>query len=340
VLPIINYLLPGAQQLNKPAIDRAKQHYSAILVRLAQGIPPVSRDERHVAALFPGAGSSQLIKASESIRTQIGQRERFREGVVRSGAYLPEIRRIFREYNLPVELAYLPHVESSFNPEAYSKAGASGLWQFTRSTGKTYMRIDDLIDERQDPIIASHAAAKFLKRNHSLLDSWPLALTAYNYGTSGMMRAKKAKGSYEKIFLEYQEGYFKFASRNFYPSFLAALRVAHRFEQDPSLSRHKPTPTTTVRLSNPVSLATISRNFNVHITTLTKLNPAFQTPIIRGGKHLPPGYQLKLPATGRSQTPFLVIEADQKRRKNHNATINTLTIQASQKPRKNYTYLQ
>jgi len=233
------------------------------------------------------------------------------------------------------------------------------------------MRIDDLIDERQDPIIASHAAAKFLKRNHSLLDSWPLALTAYNYGTSGMMRAKKAKGSYEMIFLEYQEGYFKFASRNFYPSFLAALRVAQRFEQEPSLSRHKPTPTTIVRLSNPASLNTVSRNFNVNITTLKTLNPAIQAPVFQGGQQLPRGYQLKIPATGRNQTQHVTIEADQKLRKSRNANINiikaphpaakaspfkgdqqvlpaitanvkqqTIIIQANQKPRKNRTYLQ
>ena len=371
VIPIINYMLPGAPQLNKPAIDRAKQHYSTILIRLAQGVPPTSRDERHVAALFQGAGSSRLILASESIRTQIGQKERFREGVVRSGAYLPEIKRIFHSHNLPEELAYLPHVESSFNPEAYSKAGASGLWQFTRSTGKTYMRIDDLVDERRDPIIASHAAAKFLKRNHSLLDSWPLALTAYNYGTSGMMRAKKAKGSYENIFLEYQEGYFKFASRNFYPSFLAALRVAHRLEQDPSLSRHKPTPTTIVRLSNPASFYTVSRHFNIDSTTLKRLNPAILAPVLKGGQQLPRGYQLKIPPTGRNQTQYALIEADRKLLKNRTNTINTIKapdrvtktsslqgdrqmipemstdfrqqtiiIQATRKPRKNRTYLQ
>ncbi len=236
VITIIDYLLPGAQQLNKPLIESSKQKYSNILRHLGQGINPVTKEEQRIAALHKNASRSQLIEASESIRSQIGQKERFRQGVVRSGAYMPEIKRIFRAHNLPEELAYLPHVESSFNPEAYSKVGASGLWQFTRPTGQAYMRIDELIDERQDPIIASHAAAKFLKKNHSLLDCWALALTAYNYGTSGMMRAKRDKGSYEKIFLGYREGYFKFASRNFYPEFLAALRVAKRIEQEPAIN--------------------------------------------------------------------------------------------------------
>ncbi len=283
VIPIVDYLLPGARQFNEPILEIAKLRCCAILTHLAKGIPPVSKEERQIAAMYKGAGKSQLLKARESIRVQIGQKERFRAGVIRSGAYLKEIKRIFRSYNLPEELAYLPHVESSFNPDAYSKAGASGLWQFTRTTGKEYMRIDHIIDERQDPIIATHAAAKFLKRNHSVLGNWPLALTAYNYGTSGMARAKKDKGSYEKIFQDYQEGYFKFASRNFYPEFLAALRAAKKLENNPSLRRHKPAPTTTVLLKKRASRY-----------PLKTLNPAIRPSLSQGKKQLPDGYLLTL----------------------------------------------
>jgi membrane-bound lytic murein transglycosylase D len=276
VIPIVDYLRPGAGQINKPLLDTAKQKYIAILSRLAMGNPPITKEEHRIAAMYKGACKSQLQKASESIRVQIGQKERFREGVVRSCAYLPEIKRIFRSYNLPEELAYLPHVESSFNPDAYSKVGACGLWQFTRTTGKQYLRIDDTIDERQDPYRASHAAAKFLKRNHSILGSWPLALTAYNYGTSGMARAKKDKGSYEKIFLEYEEGYFKFASRNFYPEFLAAIRAAQKLEKNPSLHRHRHASTTTVRIEKRTS------------------TDADKPSLLQGKKHLPKGEQLTL----------------------------------------------
>lgn len=283
VIPIVDYLLPGAQQFNKPVLEMAKLRYSAILTRLAQGHPPTSKEERRIAAMYKGAGKSQLLQARESIRVQIGQKERFRAGVVRSGAYLQEIKRIFRSYNLPEELAYLPHVESSFNPDARSKAGASGLWQFTRTTGKEYMRIDHTIDERHDPFIASHAAAKFLKRNHSVLESWPLALTAYNYGTSGMARAKRDKGSYERIFQEYQEGYFKFASRNFYPEFLAALRAAQKLEKNLSLQLHKPAPPTTVLLKKRASKYPVER-----------LNPAIKPSLVQGKKQLPKGYQITL----------------------------------------------
>lgn len=313
VIPIVDYLQPGAAKLNKPVLDAAEEKYAAILTRLAQGIAPATKEERRIAAMVQGLTKSQLVKAGESVRVQIGQKERFREGVIRSRAYLPEIKKIFRSYNLPEELAYLPHVESSFNPDARSKVGASGLWQFTKSTGKDYLRIDNTVDERHDPILASHAAAKFLKRNYTVLDSWPLALTAYNYGTAGMARAKKAKGSYEKIFKEYDEGYFKFASRNFYSEFLAALNSARKLER----SLFQPVPTrisaTTIRISSPTSIDSIKRHFKVDGKTIKKLNPTIEQSVLEGKKQLPRGYLLKLPATVQT-SPQQFIATESKKR--------------------------
>ena len=149
--------------------------------------------------------------------------DRFREGLIRSGAYVDQIKEIFRSYGLPSDLAYLPHVESSFNPKAYSKFGAAGLWQFMRSTGKRFLEIDYTLDERRDPIRASHAAARLLKENYKALGTWPMAITAYNHGLAGMMRATRSKGNYEAIFKQYRSRLFKFASRNFYSEFLAAV---------------------------------------------------------------------------------------------------------------------
>ena len=113
---------------------------------------------------------------------------------------MQEIKRLFRAYNLPEELAYLPHVESSFNFKAYSKYGAAGIWQFTRETGKRYLTIDHTRDERLDPILAAHAAAKYLKNSYDALNNWPLALTSYNYGLSGMLRAVERVREPMKIF--------------------------------------------------------------------------------------------------------------------------------------------
>lgn len=313
VVPIIDYMQPGAQQLNKPTIDAAKKRVEAILIRLARKIPPVTSEEQRIARVVRGLGHSELVKASESVRAQIGQKERFREGVHRSRAYLPEIKRIFRSHGLPEELAYLPHVESSFNPDARSKVGASGLWQFTRSTGKDYLRIDETVDERHDPILSSHAAAKFLKKNHAALGDWPLALTAYNYGPNGMLRAKREKGCYERIFREYEQGHFKFASRNFYPEFLAALRSAKKMEQTVSQTAAGPASVATVRLSQKTSIDAIKRHFKVDTQTIRALNPGMEPDMLTGKKSLPQGYLIKLPALAQN-SPKQVITTKSKQR--------------------------
>ena len=156
---------------------------------------PTTHNEKRVAALFTGKNRSRdLALAVENVRSQRGQKERFLAGVIHSGRYIQEIKRLFRTYNLPEELAYLPHVESSFNFNAYSKYGAAGIWQFTRETGKGYLTIDQTVDERLDPILAAHAAAKYLKNSYEDLNNWPLALTSYNYGLSGMLRAVNEQG--------------------------------------------------------------------------------------------------------------------------------------------------
>ena len=227
--------LPGAEKANELLLDRKTREYRDILTRLSRSAP-VSSKEKRIAAMFTGKNATrEMAAAAESIRVQTGMKERFLEGVVRSGAYMSAIKQIFRSYALPEELAYLPHVESSFDTSAFSKVGASGVWQFTKSTGKNYLRIDRAVDERSDPILAAHAAAKYLKNSYDQLGTWPLALTSYNYGTAGMKRAVNEKGSYERIFSEYDKGHFKFASRNFYSEFLAALISAKELEQAPSI---------------------------------------------------------------------------------------------------------
>lgn len=306
VIPIISHLIPGSSKINKPILKGIKKKYSRILTQLAKGVKPRSEDEKRVAALFAKASSKRLKEAADSVRIQIGQKDRFLEGVIRSGAYIAKIKTIFRKKGLPEDLAYLPHVESSFNLNAYSKFGASGIWQFTRSTGRQFLTINYEIDERQDPILASHAAAKFLKKNHQLLGSWPLALTAYNYGTSGMLRAKKAHLRYEKIFTRYNQGHFKFASRNFYSEFLAAVKVAKKLEKDPSLKLRKPVRKLHFTLPAYIAVQDISKHFNVSVDTIKKHNPALRRPVLRGKKYIPKGYRLRLPYS--SQYKKLVAE--------------------------------
>jgi peptidoglycan lytic transglycosylase D len=301
VIPIFSHLLPGASKINQPIFKRIKKKYSRILSKLAKGVTPQTREEKRIAALFGKSSRKRLKKAAGSVRIQIGQKDRFLEGVIRSGAYMGEIRKIFKNQGLPQELAYLPHVESSFNIKAHSKYGASGIWQFTRSTGKQFLSINYVVDERQDPILASHAAAKFLKKNYKLLGSWPLALTAYNYGPAGMLRAKKAHLSYEKIFSHYDQGYFKFASRNFYSEFIAAVRVAKRLERDPSVKMNRPQRTLTFALPAYISSQDLCRHFNISVNTLQQFNPSLRRPVLQGKKYIPKGHILHLPYTNQQR---------------------------------------
>lgn len=165
------------------------------------------------------------------LRFQLGQRDRFMEGIYQSGRYLTEMEEIFRREGLPIELTRLPFVESSFNLKARSKVGASGIWQFMRSTARAYMRMDGAVDERNDPIRATLAAARKLRNNYQMLGNWPLAVTGYNHGPSGVQRLVRKYGTQNLAELtDVRKGRFGFASANFYASFLAALRVEQNAE--------------------------------------------------------------------------------------------------------------
>jgi len=237
-------------------------------------------------------------KAGYNIRGQLGLANRFREGLVRSGQYLENIQNIFRQYDLPVELAYLPHVESLFNHKAYSKVGAAGMWQFTRPTGRLFLKINYELDERFDPRLSTIAAAKLLKKNHAELRSWPLAITAYNHGLYGMKRAVARTGSTDigQIVEHYKSRRFGFASKNFYSEFLAAKNIAENYQDyfdDFKLA--KAVDYAFYELPHFVTLQSLAGAFKVDIDTLIALNPAFRIPVIKSQRRIPKGYKLRLP---------------------------------------------
>ena len=148
----------------------------------------LTREQQRVLELWPASVSNQTLRAAaENVRWQLGQSNRFLAGLRRSGAYRDHIEEVIRSKNLPAGLVVLPHVESSFNPGAYSSAAAAGMWQFTRATGQRFMRIDHIVDERMDPYIAAEAAMSLLEYNYRVLGTWPLALTAYNHGAGASL---------------------------------------------------------------------------------------------------------------------------------------------------------
>jgi membrane-bound lytic murein transglycosylase D len=174
---------------------------------------------------------SLMNELAANIHTQRGIKERFRGGIIRSGRYVDQFQTVFEAQGLPKELALLPLVESSFT-NARSKVGAAGIWQFMRSTGRLYMKVNSKVDERLDPMKSTRAAAKLLSGNFDALGAWPLAITAYNHGRGGMLRAQSEHGDdMATIIREYDGKTFGYASMNFYTEFLAAVEVYQNYAQ-------------------------------------------------------------------------------------------------------------
>jgi peptidoglycan lytic transglycosylase D len=220
-----------------------KTKYADMLNRLAQGNQPATYEEQSVAKLFKGERNPNFAAAAQNLRVQQGMAERFRETLVRARLYLPRIESVFHSFGLPQSLALLPTVESGFHRYVCSKAGAMGIWQFTRSTGKEYMTVTSWHDDRLDPSKATEAAAQLLLHNHDVLGSWPLAITAYNYGTGGMMQAVEATGGgdYCQILRRWDGPRFGFASKNYYSEFLAAVQVyQYRQAYFPGIDEEQP----------------------------------------------------------------------------------------------------
>ncbi len=288
---------------NSRVQTEAMEKYRKILSKLAHQ-EAETPEEIRVATLFPGPhGRLEMAAAADTVRSQLGLRERFRRGVVTSGAYMPEIKRIFAAHQLPGELVYIPHVESSFDLKAHSRLGAAGIWQFTRATGMKYLTINEVVDERLDPYLASDAAAKYLRKSYQALQSWPLAITSYNYGLAGTLRATRLEGGYEQIFSNYRQGHFKFAARNFYPEFLAALNVARKLERELAGSLERPQELRHFTLPGYAEVDVICRYFSVSRETLRTHNPALRQAVYSGEKLVPRGFRLQLP--GSSLTPAL-----------------------------------
>jgi membrane-bound lytic murein transglycosylase D len=227
-----------------------------------------------------------------------GQADRFRAGLQRAGAWEAHIAQTLAQQGLPAEIAALPHVESSFQPTALSKAGAAGLWQFIRSTGRRYLRIDRAVDERLDPDRSTEAAAQLLSYNYRLLGTWPLAITAYNHGAEGMRRAREQVGSDDivQIVRHYRSPSFGFASRNYYASFLAALRL----DRDPeryfgTLRRESAAASQELPLDAPARADALAAVFKLSRDALRALNPALRATVWSLQQPVPRGYRLRLP---------------------------------------------
>ena len=196
----------------------------------------MNAEERRIYDLIAETGvkmtAGNIAVLRRRVHAQRGIKERFRSGIIRSGRYLSYFEQVFEEVGVPTIITLLPLIESSYQNRAYSSAGAAGIWQFTRSTGRLYMRVVRGRDDRLNPAIATRSAARLLKSNYEKLGSWPLAISAYNHGRAGMARAQSRHGSnLPTIIGNYRSRTFGYASKNFYAEFVAAVNVYQNHEK-------------------------------------------------------------------------------------------------------------
>lgn len=284
------------------AIKVAKAKYRKILLTLGAGKQPAGEEEaRWVVSLFEDEpeGRAKYRKAAQRLRSQKGMREVFAAAIERSGLYLGKMEKVFADRGLPWELTRLPFVESMFQVGATSKVAAGGMWQMMPSTGRRWLDIGPEVDERYDPILAAEAAAAYLRENYQLLHTWPLALTAYNYGPGGLKRAVSRLGTRDLgIIVERHTGRtFGFASKNFYAEFLAAAQVyENRGHYFPGVQPKPPIPYDQFAADHYLPIEELAQGAGTPLNDLRGLNPALTREVWQGTLWLPRGYPLRVPS--------------------------------------------
>jgi len=233
VMVLPGYVAEGLTSDQKELVSQRRDYWKVQLAALENKLryhQPLNANDTQLISKLQSTGrpiNSILTGGSERLRSQRGTRERFKRGLEVSGRYDSQFRKIFREAGLPEDLAYLPHVESSFQPAAKSSAGAIGMWQFTKAAAKIFMPGGNKVDQRLNSFASAYGAAQYLSYAYSKLGDWPAAVTSYNHGIGGMKRAQSQAGrDFAGIVATYDGPAFGFASRNYYAQFLAACEIA------------------------------------------------------------------------------------------------------------------
>lgn len=299
VYEVVRFPPDASRRERSRLVDERRRTIREQLLALAQNPESDTAAAHRLRSLWGEKGSvAQWRAAADRIRFQLGQADRFRAGLERSGRWDADFRQTMRENGVPEGMAALPHVESSFTPHARSRVGAAGMWQFTRGAAERFMQVDHAVDERLDPWRAAEAAAQLLRYNREVTGSWALALTAYNHGAAGVRRAVEITGTDDivEIAREYEGRRFGFASRNFYPAFLAALDIhAEPDRYFPDVTLDGAASNSRVRMPDYMDARTVADALNVAPEALRRRNPALLDPIWNHRKYIPRGYELRLP---------------------------------------------
>lgn len=296
VLTLPEYAISNHSKDEK--IKKAVEKYKKILLNLANKKNKTSgftEDEKRVHSLV----GSDYTNATVRVRAQKGQKNQFKKGIVRSGRYIEKINNILIKNGLPEELSVLALVISYFNNNGTGADGDGvGIWQLDKNTAKKFMRVREDIDERRDPVIATHAAAKILKDNFQTFQSWALAITAFRHGKWGVSHARNVYGdNLVDIIKHHRSRTFGFDSKSFYAKFLAGYFVlTHRKKYFPGISEEKPLRYISTRLDDYVDIDALANNLVLSRQEIAVANPALLKPVLTGEKRIPRGYVLKVPA--------------------------------------------
>lgn len=217
--------------------------------------------------------------------------------------YMPIFEEALERYNIPLELRYLPVIESALRPSATSKAGAAGLWQFMITTGKRYgLEINTLVDERRDPVKSSEAAAHYLSDLYNMFGDWGLAIAAYNCGEGNVQKALLRAGDKEIKDYWAVYNYLPRETRGYVPAFIAANYIMTYYCEHGIVPKEAqlPAESDTVVVSHDVLFSQVAAKCNVTVEELRALNPQYRRDII------PMNYSLRLPSY--SIEPFITNE--------------------------------
>jgi membrane-bound lytic murein transglycosylase D len=290
--------------LQKAAVTAAREEVREALLLLDQVRPESAKGLQGVAreVFLAWEGRSEepdrFGLAAGRVRSQRGMSERFAAGYRRSGRFMGAVEKALADAGHPPGLVAVAYAESLWVLDARSVSGAVGPWQFLKGTGREYMAVNALVDERRDPVIATLAAARYLRNSKERLGSWGAAITAYNYGTNGMARAVKQLGTsdIETILARYETGKFGFAAKNYYAEVLAALHVvSHAEAYFPGVKPQPPWVFDTVAL--PVdTTATRLQALGLSPADLAELNPGLTAESRAGTVTMPRGFTLRVPA--------------------------------------------
>lgn len=297
---------PYNRRKSKKIVKREKRRIKKILNSIySKNLKNLTKVEKKILGQFPKKTKAKVKEAMYSLRFQRGMRNRYLNGYKRSLLYLEKIKKIFRDLRLPVTLAYLPHVESSFNYKAYSKVGAAGIWQFMRGSARTYrLKLNYILDERRDPLRAAYAAARMLKDNYRQLKTWPLALTAYNHGPASVKRAVRKVGSRKisKIINHYKGRRFGFASKNFYATFMATVEISENPKKYfKKLPYAQPIAFSEIKLPKPMGMKTVSKVTGFSLSSLKSLNKGIRKTAYNNNLNLPRRYMIRIPKVSSSK---------------------------------------